>query len=251
MVADRYRYGRVFLAGDCAHQNTPTGGYGMNTGMGDAVDLGWKLAAVLEGWGGEGLLDGYEAERRPVAQRNVSEATANYMRRAWSPGPHVAEDGAAGAAVRAELGRRIDEQNARQHRGHGIALGHIYAGSPLCPDADEGPAPDTVQDFAPIARPGARAPHFILADGRSALDAFGRGFTLLRLGADAPDPGPLVAAARAAGVPLSVLDAPDPSARALYGRALCLVRPDGVVAWRGDDAPDDPPALVNRVRGAA
>jgi 2-polyprenyl-6-methoxyphenol hydroxylase-like FAD-dependent oxidoreductase len=249
-VADRYRYGRVFLAGDCAHQNTPTGGYGMNTGMGDAVDLGWKLAAVLDGWGGDGLLDGYEAERRPVALRNVAEATANFRRRDWTPGPRVAEETAEGAAVRAALRRRIEDDNARQHRGHGIALGHIHAGSPLCADEEEGPVPDTVRDYAQTARPGARAPHLALGDGRSVLDSFGRGFILLRLGPGAADPSPLTAAARKAGVPLSTVDVPDPAALALYERALCLVRPDGVVAWRGDAAPEDAAALIDRVRGA-
>jgi len=251
MVADRYRFGRVLLAGDCAHQNTPTGGYGMNTGMGDAVDLGWKLAALHDGWGGAALLDSYEAERRPVAARNVAEATGNYKRRAWRPGEAVADATPEGEAVRAELGRRIEEQNARQHRGHGIALGHIYAGSPICVEDGEGPAPDTVNDFAPIARPGARAPHAALADGSSLLDLFGRGFTLLRLGADAPAGAALEAAARERGVPLHTVDIADPAIYRLYERRLALVRPDGHVAWRGDALPGDAGALVDRVRGAA
>jgi len=251
MVAERYCFGRVLLAGDCAHQNTPTGGYGMNTGMGDAVDLGWKLAALYEGWGGAALLASYEAERRPVAARNVAEATRNYKRRAWAPGPAVADDTPEGAAVREELGRRIKAQNARQHRGHGIALGHIYADSPICVEDGEGPAPDTVNDFAPIARPGARAPHAALADGSSLLDLFGRGFTLLRLGEDPPEAGALAAAAAARGVPLRVADIGDPAIHRLYERALALVRPDGHVAWRGDAAPADAAALVDRVRGAA
>ena len=250
MVADRYRYGRVLLAGDCAHQNTPTGGYGMNTGMGDAVDLGWKLAAVLPGWGGDALLDSYEAERRPVALRNVAEATGNFKRRSYRTSAAVLEDTPEGAGVRRELGARIVEENTRQHRGHGIALGHVYDHSPICWPEGEGPFPDTVRDYAPVARPGARAPHAMLADGRSTLDLFGRGFTLLRLGATAPEGAPLQAAARARGVPLATVDLSEGAVHDLYERRLVLVRPDGHVAWRGDALPGDPTALIDRARGA-
>jgi len=249
MVAERYRFGRVLLAGDAAHHNTPTGGYGMNTGMGDAVDLGWKLAALHDGWGGDALLESYEAERRPVAVRNVAEATGNYKRRTWRPGAAVADDTPDGAAIRAELGSRIQEQNARQHRGHGIALGHIYADSPICVEDDEGPLPDTVADFVPIARPGARAPHAELADGSSLLDLFGQGFTLLRLGGAAPDCAVLKAAAADRAMPLGVVDIDDAAIYRLYERSLALVRPDGHVAWRGDELPGDAAALIDRVRG--
>ncbi|MDX1513349.1 MAG: FAD-dependent monooxygenase [Gammaproteobacteria bacterium] len=250
MVAEKFRVDRVFLAGDCAHQNSPTGGYGMNTGIGDAVDLGWKLAAVLEGWGGAGLLESYEAERRPVALRNVREATGNYQRRAWKPGPAVFEDGEEGDRVRAELGARIREQNARQHRGHGIALGHIYGASPICVYDCEGPAPDTVQDYEQTSYPGARAPHGVIADGRSTLDLFGWGFILLALGPSPPEVAALVEAADKRHLPLTVTAIENRDIAALYGRRLVMIRPDGHVAWRGDEMPKDPLAVIDRVRGA-
>jgi len=251
MIVDRYRWGRVFLAGDCAHQNTPTGGYGMNTGMGDAVDLGWKFAAMLGGWGGAALLDSYEAERRPVAVRNVREATGNYQRRNYTSTDAVLAPGPEGDRVRAELGERIKQENSRQHRGHGIALGHVYEGSPVCCDDGTKPPGDLVRDYVPTAMPGARAPHVALADGSSILDLYGRGFTLLLLGDDPPDGAGLTAAARQRGVPLTVARVAEPDAATLYERRLVLVRPDGYVAWRGDDDPADPGAIVDRVRGAA
>ena len=249
MVADRYRFGRAFLAGDAAHQNTPTGGYGMNTGLGDANDLGWKLAAVLEGWGGGALLDSYEADRRPVAARNVAEATANFRRRSYATSAALTAATPEGEEIRRALGRKIVEDNTRQHRGHGIALGHIYANSPVCvPDGGAPPA-DTVADYVPSTRPGARAPHGALPDGRSTLDLFGRGFTLLTY--DGTDAGALERAAAGRHVPFVIVRIDDRNIAALYERPLVLVRPDGHVAWRGDRPPDDPLALIDRVRGAA
>lgn len=251
MVAERYRYDRVLLAGDCAHQNTPTGGYGMNTGMGDAVDLGWKLAAVLQGWGGEALLESYEAERRPVARRNVAEATGNFKRRSYKTSAAVLENTAEGVAIRRELGARIVAENTRQHRGHGIAIGHVYDGSPVCWAEGPGPYLDTVRDFVPTARPGARAPHVPLSDGRSILDLFGPGFTLLRLGDAPPDVAALAAAARDRAVPMTTVDVRSPKVHKLYECSLVLVRPDGHVAWRGDSLPADATALIDRARGAS
>jgi len=251
MVAHHYCYGRVFLAGDSAHQNTPTGGYGMNTGLGDAVDLGWKIAAVLDGWGGDALLDSYEADRRPVAARNVAEATANFKRRSYATSAALCDDTPEGAEIRSRLGTRIVEDNTRQHRGHGIALGHVYENSPICVADGTDPPADTVADFVPSSRPGARAPHAALPDGRSILDLFGHGFVLLRLGGSAIDTAFLAAAADRSGVPLTVTAIDDADIAKLYKKALVLVRPDGHVAWRGDAAPENPAALIDRARGAA
>ena len=248
MVADRYRWGRVLLAGDAAHQNTPTGGYGMNTGLGDAVDLGWKLTAIHEGWAGDNLLDTYEAERRPVAVRNVTEATANFRRRNLATSAEIAADSDAGKALRAELGDRLRQANQRQHQGHGIALGHIYADSPICVYDGEGAAPDTVRDFVETSYPGARAPHARLAEGKSTLDLFGHGFVLLRF-PGAPDPAALADAADRRGVPFRIVPIDDAKIAALYERALVLVRPDGNVAWRGNALPPDPQGLIDHVRG--
>src|SRR5215470_5114155 len=116
LVTAAYRHGRVFLAGDCAHQNTPTGGYGMNTGMGDAVDLGWKLAAAVEGWAGPELLSSYDAERRPVAQRNVEEATRNFQLRSFDPIPELLEASVKGEFARGHLGDEIVRNTSRARK---------------------------------------------------------------------------------------------------------------------------------------
>ncbi len=249
MVADGYGGGRVFIAGDCAHLNGPEGGYGMNTGMGDAVDLGWKLAAVVAGWGGPGLLASYEADRRPIAQRNVAEATRN-VRKLAVGSPDIMEDTADGEGQRRELGEAIIKDGQRRHGHTGLALGYRYADSPVCCPDDAPPPDDDTANFTPSSYPGRRAPHAWLADGRSILDLFGEGFTLLRLGPDAPDAATLVAAADERGVPLSVADVAEAEILALYERSLVLVRPDGHVAWRGDDPPEDALAVIDRVRGA-
>ena len=251
LVAERYRVGRVLLAGDAAHQNTPSGGFGLNTGMGDAADLGWKLAAMLEGWGGSGLIAAYEAERRPVAERIVKQATGNFMRdRRRVSHPAIADDNAEGARVRREMGAAIIASQTKVYVTDGTALGYVYEGSPICWPDDSAAAPPTIMEYRPTSRPGARAPHAWLPDGRSTLDLFGRGFVLLRLGEDAPDPGPIAAAFARRGVPLAVVALVEPRICELYERGLVLVRPDGHVAWRADTMPADPLALADRVRGA-
>jgi 2-polyprenyl-6-methoxyphenol hydroxylase-like FAD-dependent oxidoreductase len=251
MVAPHYRYGNILLAGDCAHQNTPTGGYGMNTGLGDAVDLGWKIAATLNGWGGKSLLDSYEAERQPVAARNVAEATANFKRRSYATSAALCDATPEGEEIRRTLSVKIIEDNTRQHRGHGIALGHVYEHSPLCVTDGAAPPADTVADYVPSSRPGARAPHAELPDGRSILDLYGHGFVLLRLGGTSIDTAHLAAAADQCGVPLTVTTINEPDIAELYEYPLVLVRPDGHVAWRGNAMPDDPSTVIDRVRGAA
>jgi hypothetical protein len=253
MVADRFHDGRVFLAGDSAHVMPPNGGLGMNTGIGDAVDLGWKLAAVLEGWGGPALLASYEQERRPVDIRQCDEAMRNFERYgSRKPVPHVTYETAEGARVRAELGRRLSTSNAQTWENplH-THLGYRYAESPIVvPDGEPPPEPEDTRDYTQTSYPGSRAPHAWLHNGRSTLDLFGRGFALLRLGPGAPDADAIIQAAGRRSVPLAVTDIDSPDIAALYERKLVLVRPDGHVAWRGDRLPDDPLALVDRVRGA-
>jgi len=250
LVADSYGSGRVFLAGDAAHQNTPSGGFGMNTGIGDAADLGWKLAAAVEGWGGAELLATYELERRPVAQRNVRQATENFERdRKRQIDPAIASATEDGDRARAELRAKIIGTQSRQYITDGTALGYRYDNSPICiPDGSEA-LPDTIVEYRPNALPGARAPHAVLADGSSILDLYGRGFVLLTFGI-AADGNSIIAAFRSAGVPLAVHAIGDPAIAALYERRLVLVRPDGHVAWRGDVAPSDPALLADTVRGA-
>lgn len=251
LVAERFGRGRGFIAGDAAHVMSPTGGFGMNTGIGDAVDLAWKLSAALAGWGGDALLDSYTLERRPVGLRNVTEASGN-LQRMLSVGenPALCDDTPDGAETRERVGREFSAVMRREWYTPGIHLGYRYDDSPICwPDGTARP-PDEVTAYTPSARPGARAPHVRLADGRSTLDLFGRGFTLLRLGAGAPDVAALVAAAARRRVPLSVLALDEPAVDAAYERRLVLVRPDGHVAWRADAPPADPLRLLDCVRGA-
>lgn len=252
LVADRYRAGRVFLAGDACHQVIPTGGYGMNTGLADAVDLGWKLAAVIDGWGGEALLDSYEAERRPVALRNRDWSFRHLSVHLQMPERAdvalIDDDSDAGARHRAELGEFVAANNG-ENTSVGIELGYVYAGSPVVASTaeDEPPELDPLV-YRPTTFPGARAPHVPLADGGSILSCFSRGFTLVDHGA--PDPARLLDAAAALGVPMThVALGPDAASASVYERRLVLVRPDGHVAWRGDDAPDDCDALVAHVTG--
>ncbi|HTP94381.1 MAG TPA: FAD-dependent oxidoreductase [Burkholderiales bacterium] len=255
LVADGYGSRRVFIAGDAAHLTSPTGGFGMNTGIQDAVDLGWKLDACVRGWGGPALLESYEAERRPVAIRNVNEATGNLNRmlspRERRPPSEIFDPGAAGDSARAQFGAAFTETMRREWFSIGIHLGYRYDDSPVVV-ADGTPAPpDEVTSYTQTSRPGARAPHAWLAEGRSTLDLFGRGFVLLRLGANPPPADALGAAARRCDVPLAVTDVADAAVARLYERRLALVRPDGHTAWRGDTLPEDCRQLIDTVRGAA
>ncbi len=193
LVADRYGAGRVFIAGDSAHLMSPTGALGMNTGIQDAVDLSWKLEAVLRGWGGPELLRSYESERRPVALRNVAASTENLERmlstRDRKPPPQVFADGPQADAIRAEYGAWFTETMRHEWFMNGFHLGYRYDNSPIVwPDGTPAP-PLEGRAYTQTARPGARAPHVALPDGRSTLDLFGRGFTLLRIGPKCPGRG--------------------------------------------------------------
>ncbi len=250
-LADAYGSGRVWLAGDSAHQVVPTGGYGMNTGVGDAVDLGWKLAAMLEGWGGPALLPSYEVERRHVGLRN-RQASARHaavrMQIGQAYTPRVHEDSPRGAAARAALGRLIEELGNLENEALGIEIGYRYDDSPiLCHESGEAP-PYPMEHFAPSTWPGVRAPSLYLGDGSAILDELGRGFTLLRFAEQ--DVSTIERAAAERSVPLEVVDLRDEGARRIYERDLVLVRPDQHVAWRGNEPPDDALAVIDRVRGA-
>ncbi len=252
VVAERLSVGRVHLIGDAAHQLSPTGALGMNTGVADAVDLGWKLAAVHAGWAGPHLVESYSRERQPVGARNVAMATKYYEGQAeFSAGLDGIEDPTpAGAQCRAQAGAKILAHVTRMFSTIGLQIGYAYAGSPICVTEETPAPPDDPAVYRPSTWPGARAPHVALADGRSALDLFGRGFTLVRLGADAPPAAALEAAAARRGVPLTTVTLTEPDAIRLYERRLVLVRPDGHVAWRGDTLPADPSDIIERVRGA-
>jgi 2-polyprenyl-6-methoxyphenol hydroxylase-like FAD-dependent oxidoreductase len=250
LIADRYREGRILLAGDACHLHPPFGGYGMNLGLGDAVDLGWKLAAVLRGWGGAALLDSYEAERRPVHRRVVEEAVANHALLPRDLARPALEDaGPAGDAVRAEVGALITAGKEREFRTLGVVLGSNYAGSPIVVPDGTAPPEEHPTRFEPSGHPGWRAPHLWLADGASLFDHFGAGFCLLAT-APGAETSPMEQAARAAGVPLRVLAPEDARLPALYGARMALIRPDQHVAWRGDGFMGDAAAIMDRARGA-
>ncbi len=232
LLVDRYRNGRIFLAGDAAHLNPPWGGHGFNTGIGDAVNIGWKLAAVLDGWGGDGLLASYEAERRPVAERTIREAAANMSVLAPELGnQELADSGVVGEQARHAAAQVIRASKDREFHSLGIVLGYQYDASPVIID-DGTPPLSEGQDYEPTARPGARLPHLWLPDGASLYDRLGNGLSLLRLRDDA-DVTPFVEAAVAHGVPLDVIELRGQTLEERYGASLLLVRPDQHVAWRG------------------
>ncbi|MDY0014446.1 MAG: FAD-dependent monooxygenase [Rhodocyclaceae bacterium] len=249
-LAETYRVGRVLLAGDTTHTTSPTGGHGLNTGIGDATGASWVLNAMVNGWGGEGLLEAYSTERRPVALRNFSNSTQNYKAWVGSGMANVEKDGPEGEAARRNIGNHLGIALHQEWFSQGIGMGYRYEGSPvIAPDGTPEPLDHPIF-YYPTSRPGHRAPHAWLADGRSILDLFGRGFVLLRFGSDGPDTGPLEEAARKVRMPFTVHTIDQPEIAALYDRKLVLVRPDGMVAWRSNYLPGNIPGLIDRVRGA-
>ena len=251
LVADRYCAGRVFLAGDACHLHPPFGGFGMNMGIGDAVDLGWKLSARLADWGGEALLASYEAERRPVHERTIAEAVQNYSAVSNElVRPALEEDSPRGEATRREVADIIEAVKVREFKTLGVILGLRYANSPIIISDGSEPPPEHFMLYVPSAHPGCLAPHLWLADGSSLYDQFGPGFTLLVTDGDTAGTHALLAAAQARGVPLKVLAPGDDRLRARYGARFALIRPDQHVGWRGDAIPDDCDALLVHLTGA-
>lgn len=240
-VAGSYRAGRVFLCGDAAHQYFPSGGHGANTGLADAVDLGWKLAAQDAGWGGVSLLDSYEAERRPVALFN-REMCFNLME-VWRRFMFLNRDGASDVQLAGYL-----EHQRYQGEALGIHAGYRYRGSPVIVQDGSAEPRWSIGAIVPTTWPGSRAPSVRLLDATEIYDRLGQGFTLVDFSTDGAG-APLAAAAGAAGIPLRHLRLDDPPARAVWERDLVLVRPDHHVAWRGDAFPADPQAVLRQVTG--
>ena len=234
LLADHYADRRIFLAGDACHLHPPAGGYGMNMGVGDGVDLGWKIAATLQGWGGPGLLDHYETERREVHKAVIDEAMANYASYVAPPFEKIEDETAEGEAIRTQVGAAIQASKGREFNTLGTVLGLCFH-SPLIA-AEEGPEPKHDSEvYRPSARPGCLAPHAWLPDGRSLYDAFGRDFTLLVSSqADPAEVAKAEADAKQLGVPLKVLRPEGVDVAGLYEATLALIRPDQHVAWRGD-----------------
>src|SRR5262249_11036541 len=254
LLADRYDEGRVFMAGDAVKLVIPTGGLGMNSGVGDAIDLAWKLAATLAGWGGPKLLASYETERRKVGDHVVKASRfATLGRRKWRGmwKPNIRDDTPEGAETRANLARVADVEQRKSNEMSGAEFGYRYDGSPLIASEPGEPPPIDFIAYPPTPWPGARLPHAWLTDGTAMQDRIGYDlrYTLLRLGRFEADVSALVRAFSALGVPLRVLDVPDEEPRAVYGCDLLLIRPDLHVAWRGNRPPEDPQRLAAMVTG--
>ena len=252
LIADRYGRGRVYLAGDACHLHPPFGGFGMNMGIGDAVDLGWKIAACLGGWGGDDLLASYEIERRPVHERTIAEAVHNFGHTGSQIlRPDLEAPGVVGEATRREVADLIEATKVREFKTLGIVLGLRYVDSPIIVADGSTPPPDHFMLYVPSAHPGCLAPHLWLADGSSLYDHFGPGFTLLVTDDDARPADRLSKAAAKRNVPFKVLAPANVRLRPRYEARFALIRPDQHVAWRGDDIPADCDALLAQVTGAS
>jgi 2-polyprenyl-6-methoxyphenol hydroxylase-like FAD-dependent oxidoreductase len=252
LLADHYGHGRVFLAGDAVHLVIPTGGLGMNSGVGDAVDLSWKLAATLKGWGGPALLASYEIERRQVGALNLEASRhASRGRRAWRAAykPNIRDKTPEGAETRANLTKIADVEQRKSNEMIGAELGYRYTDSPIIfPEAGE--APETnFMIYVPTSWPGARLPHVWLADGTALHDHIDDGYTLLCLGGVQVDNTALARAFASHAAPFTVLEIAEERPRDIYGYDLLLLRPDLHVVWRGSSLPDDPAKLAALVTG--
>ncbi|HVV92716.1 MAG TPA: FAD-dependent oxidoreductase [Hyphomicrobiales bacterium] len=252
LLADRFRDGRVFICGDAAHIWVPNAGYGMNAGIADAENLAWRLAAVLRGWGGPSLLDGYERERHPITDQvsrfakdlAVKNRAADFRR----PPAELTRPGPAGDALRRRVGEALYALNRPQFTPTGLNFAYFYDASPnIAYDGEDAPAYG-LGDYQASTVPGCRTPHFFGRDGASLYDRLGAGFTLLRLDPSL-DAAPLLEAAKATGMPLAVLDLDRAEAGAAYRHDFVLSRPDRHVAWRGDALPERPQDLVGLVSG--
>lgn len=250
LVAEEYTQGRVLIAGDAAHTMSPTGGMGMNTGMGDVFDLGWKLQAMIEGWGGHSLLPSYTAERQPVALRNCVYSTKNYNTWVSPPScPTLLDDTPEAELARHEVGETMKRATEYEWQSWGLQMGYRYENSPICVSDGTPPTPDDYSVYLQTARPGSRAPHCWIRPGLSIIDLFGDGFVLLDFGGDSSETRALRQAAAAKGMPLNVHRITSREAQELYKEPLVLVRPDGHVAWRGIRA-FDAMQIVNTVTGS-
>lgn len=255
MIADRFRDGRVFLAGDAAHLWIPYAGYGMNAGIADAMDLSWLLSTVLDGWADPAILDAYEAERHPITEQVSRFAlskvleNAKALRGSGGVPPALIEATPEGDAIRAFIGGRLHDINVPQMAPAGLNFGYFYDTSPIIAYDGEAAPEYSMGEATPSTAPGCRLPHFRDAAGVSIYSQLGPDYTLIRFDA-AVDVAPLQAAARAAGLPLKLVEAERPP-QVVFRHKLILIRFDQHVAWRGDAVPGDSTPLVERLRGAA
>jgi len=238
LTAEAHGRDRIFLAGDAAHQYIPTGGFGLNTGIVDTINLSWKLAAAIQGWAGPGLLESYRSEQQRVGKRNCAaskEAAEGLLGWRSLVGPEIFDDTDAGRETRERVRVSANVGQRKSHEMHGVELGYIHLDSPVIA-SEVGDAPDdTVRHYVPSAWPGAHLPHFWLSPGRSIYDVLGHGFALITVGSEA-HPSDLADAFAGFGAPFTVVPAPS-SALNILQRRFVLVRPDLHIAWRGDELP--------------
>jgi 2-polyprenyl-6-methoxyphenol hydroxylase-like FAD-dependent oxidoreductase len=257
LVVDRFRTGRVVLAGDAAHVWLPDGGFGMNTGVADGVAIAWRLAAILQGWGTETLLDDYAFERRSIGEATSSAAktigTDMLRLSQMLNDPQLAEDSDEGADLRKRAGDLIQDLDRKQWYSMGVQLGQNYAGSPGLAAAAEGAEAGlaSIDTYTPSVSPGVRLPHYWTYEPEECVfDLLGQGMSLLAVGADEAEVKRLESLSLGATVPLSVIPLPR-DASSVYDRRYVLVRPDMHVAWSGDQLPDGWPALLRNLCGFA
>jgi 2-polyprenyl-6-methoxyphenol hydroxylase-like FAD-dependent oxidoreductase len=250
LVADSYGGGRVFVAGDAAHLFTPSAGLGCNTGIDDAVNLGWKLAASLTGWGGPALLRSFEAECRPEAVRRTRFAAECAERLAvFKPSLALEQETVEGAQARAQAAAHFAVHLPFQYDIPGINFGARFDDSPVIAREDGDAAAPVPGEYIPSGRAGGRAPHAWLADGRALFDTFGPYFTLLRLGDDRGELAGFRNLCELRGVPLTVVELPEPRLRELYQSDLVLIRPDHMIAWRRRSGATDIERVLRTVTG--
>ncbi len=239
LVAESFQRGRVFLGGDAAHLFTPTGGLGYNTAVEDAVNLSWKLASVIKGQAPPALLDTYQLERRPLAVRNTGYARAFADSIGlFEAAPELEDDSSQGEQARALASDYLNGHVRREFNIPGVTFGGRYDGSPIIVGDGTSAPPDAANSYVPCATPGGRPPHAWLADGRSLYDSFNFEWTLLVLGDSPPNAQAFEDVAREMNLDLKVVKHPGPGILALYEAPLVLIRPDQIVAWRGNQATD-------------
>lgn len=254
LVSEKYMAGRAFIVGDAAHQYMPTGGLGMNTGVAEAHNLAWKLAACIQGWGGDALLTSYESERLPIGRRNrdhVKVNAATVFEVQFGKPDYLLENTVRGEQARLQLAQALENKVSRLYESFGVEIGYIYRNSPVIV-RDSAPEPvDDTCGYVPTTWSGARLPSGMMNDGTAVFDHLSYdAFSLLACNAEPQEYAELLQSARAAGMPLKVIEVNEPHLIDLYERKLLLVRPDQHVCWRGDILPNNCSTLVNQVRGA-
>lgn len=251
LVADKFREKRIFICGDAAHLWVPMAGYGMNAGIADAMNLSWTLAAYLNGWAGEGILDSYQKERQPITEQ-VSNFAMNHefalAKERKSVSPNIEDLSPEGENARVETGRALYDLNVKQYCCAGLNFGYFYDKSNIIQYDGENHPSYTINTFTSSTVPGCRLPHFWLENHESIYDKLGPEFSLLQFGDDAPGKS-MVDAAKELNIPLKLIQLGNNYKNDIYKENLILVRPDFHIAWRGNESPKDSFELLKLATG--